>query len=52
MFDNLKKLFSPVESLDSGEARDFITRHKKALTRCSTFGSRGSMKKTTSPGLL
>ncbi len=29
MLENIKKLFSPVEALDSDEARDFISRHNE-----------------------
>ena len=50
MFDNLKKMFSPVEALDPGEARDFITRHNEGTYTLLDVRQPGEYEKDHIPG--
>jgi sulfur-carrier protein adenylyltransferase/sulfurtransferase len=50
MFDNLKKLFIPVEALDPDEAGDFINKHKEGTYTLLDVRQPGEYEKDHIPG--
>jgi sulfur-carrier protein adenylyltransferase/sulfurtransferase len=50
MFDNLKKLFIPVQALDPDEARDFINKHKEGTYTLLDVRQPGEYEKDHIPG--